>query len=204
MEPTVQPEVEATAEAQAEQPKKRRAKRVNSEENAPPDPITGAPREPEQPQQQQQQAQRLSIPLTADGLFDFQSMRAGTREKLQQAIKSSGIEFTAVPESPAFGAAVSDHLWQFLGGVGVALALRAGHDKRDVMRYVPMNRAELDALRDPTGRVIDKYAGKLGKYQEESQLALTLLAVVQYKYMALENAREERVKGEQLPADRKS
>lgn len=111
-------------------------------------------------------------------------MREATKHKLQAAIAASGVQYASVPEAPAFGASISDYLWTLIGGLAATAAMYS-FDAKDVSRVVPLSRNELDALREPTARVLDKYAGKLGRYQDETALVLTVVAIGQQKYTEL-------------------
>lgn len=198
MEPLVSGEVigEQQAETQTDDSKRKRRKRTQRVDDAekPIDPITGDSKEPiqppvEQPAQAAAAAQeRISVPLK-DGAIDFGSMRQATKDKFLSAIRSSGVQFQAVPETPAVGAFLSDHLWQLVAGLAMPIASKQ-FGAENARRVIPFSSGELEQLREPTGRVIDKYAAGLGKYQDEAALLLVLVAIGQQKFQQLSYLKE--------------
>lgn len=126
--------------------------------------------------------ERLSIPLTADGsAIDWERMRPGTRDKLKALTGDAG---SVGAPGAAMDPAVVGMLYGSIGSLMVGIARAKGFtaEQANVLIFTAEEKA---ALQEPTARVLAKYAGSMGKYQDEIMLTVTLGMVLTGKLSAL-------------------
>lgn len=133
--------------------------------------------------------QTLKMPLSEDGSINLEGLRPETVARLKAAIASTeGLR----PEPPPVPLdlctpAMASHLYALLGGLEVQLAIRVWRiPQADAERIFTYSPQDLAVLGPPTAKVINKYSPAIiGRYQEELELVLALLAVHQNKIIAL-------------------
>jgi len=124
---------------------------------------------------------RITLTLTPDG--GVGTMRGKTREKLRKVLPFlvkdlGGVDGASVASADApIDPAVTGMLYGALGSVLVAAASRLGYpsDEAIKMQFSPEERAQ---LAEPTAKVLNKYSGNLGKYQDEIILIVALGSTV--------------------------
>jgi hypothetical protein len=106
-------------------------------------------------------------------------MRPGTRDKLR-SLTGAGDSATAAPMDPA----IVGMLYGSLGSLMVSVARSKGYtaEQANVLIFTPEEKA---ALVDPTSKVLAKYSGALGKWQDEIALTVMLGMVLTGKLSAL-------------------
>lgn len=131
--------------------------------------------------------ERISLPLTKDGKrINWGRMRSGTKEQMRTLL-------TGDPDSPIVGAVVTAEaidpavvgmLYGSLGMLMVAAARARGFtaEQSSVLIFTD---DEKKALTEPTAKVLAKYTGTLGKWQDEIMLIVTLGTVLTAKVSAL-------------------
>jgi len=142
----------------------------------PPTTDTAAPSNPEE------RIERLSIALTPDGnAIDWERMRPATRDKLKTL---TGMGATTTAPAEAIDPAVIGMLYGSIGSLMVAAARARGFtaEQSSVLIFTA---EEKFALVEPTSKVLSKYTGSLGKWQDEILLAVTLGTVLTAKVSAL-------------------
>ena len=119
---------------------------------------------------------RLSITLKGDGSIDFDSLRGSTREKLQRALASSG----NLGSGPAIALRVNR---DFIPNMYMSLCagIQLGGQKlfswpADLTKHMRFTSEELETLKEPTAKVIEKHAPAwLLTHQEEFALAQAII-----------------------------
>jgi len=137
---------------------------------------------------------RLSIPLTADGgSIQWDRMRPRTKDQLRTLLASSdtaanlGAPVPGADAGAAVDPAIVGMLYGSLGMLMVSAARAKGYtaEQANVLIFTPEEKA---ALQDPTAKVLSKYAGSMGKYQDEITLCVTLGMVLTGKLSNLRKA----------------
>jgi hypothetical protein len=135
---------------------------------------------------------RLGIQLGADGKIEWDRLRLSTREELRTMLADPRIasELGAAPLAAESGgggdldAATIGMLYGALGALMMGAAKMAGYpdDQASTLQFTADERA---ALLDPTNRVLSKYTGALGAWQDEIMLAFALGSIVTAKVTSL-------------------
>ncbi len=144
--------------------------------------VGAAPETPATTSGADDRVERLSIPLTADSsAIDWERMRPGTRDKLKAL---TGAAVGGVVASEAIDPSVVGMLYGSLGMLMVSAARAKGYtaEQASVLIFTEQEKA---ALVDPTSKVLSKYSGALGKWQDEIMLSVTLGTVLTAKLSAL-------------------
>ena len=137
---------------------------------------------------------RLSIPLTANGdAIQWDRMRPRTKDQLRALLASSdtaanlGAPVPGADANAAVDPAIVGMLYGSLGMLMVSAARAKGYtaEQANVLIFTPEEKA---ALQDPTAKVLSKYAGSMGKYQDEITLVVTLGMVLTGKLSNLRKA----------------
>lgn len=137
--------------------------------------------------------ERISIPLTTDGLIDEAAMRPKTLEKLRRALPPTFTNQPTEDEGPnplaaVFSAKAVGMLYKLLGAVEgrIAAARLPELPKARVQQVFDYSEQDLAILGPPTEAVLAKYTPRnLSKYAEELELAVMLVYVHQTKMQAL-------------------
>jgi len=126
---------------------------------------------------------RIGIPLTAAGAIDFEGLRPATRDRLESALRASGLrQPTSTGSDPAL-LRQCEALYDALGVIAYALAQVYGYGERaSVLLFTADEKLALSA---PTARVLAKYPDSL-KYADEITLTVTLIGVLSAKVRQLE------------------
>lgn len=142
---------------------------------------------------------RLSIPLTSDGRIDVDSMRSSTREKLEQAVRSSGLDRAPLAADFQLSRTEVAGLYACLGQFESWVVRRFYGVPVDIAdRVFYYGDEDIAVLEEPTSKVVGKHASEwMRRYHDEIALAFALVAVHQRKVMLLFSALEERSRIEQ-------
>jgi len=127
-------------------------------------------------------SERLSIPLTADGnAIDWERMRPGTRDKLK-TLTGSAPAGVAGPEP--VDPAVVGMIYGSLGMLMMSAARAKGYtaEQASVLVFTTEEKA---ALVEPTSKVLSKYTGALGRWQDEIMLTVMIGTVLTGKLSQL-------------------
>jgi hypothetical protein len=135
------------------------APRASEDETTPAQTRASAPAEDKAP--------RLSLQLTADeSAIDFESVRPRTVEKLKRVLQHPSAERLGhKPTDPdeVLDPSVCDVLYDSLGVLWAGLAQLSGYRAPDPF----YSESQKTAMRQPTAKLLDKHAGKLGPWQTE-------------------------------------
>jgi hypothetical protein len=140
-------------------------------------------------------APRLNVQLTPDGRVAWDRIRPSTKAQLATAFSDPaapeqlGIAATATgaAQVDAFDAGMTGLVYDTLSNFMIGLARRSGYtdDQAGVLRFTDDEKTQLGP---PTAAVLNKYAGALGKYQEELTLAVAVTLVISGKVSLLRKA----------------
>lgn len=134
---------------------------------------------------------RLGIQVDADGRIEWDRLRASTREELRVMFSDPRVasELGVAPRAAASGGTTIDGatvgmLYGALGSlmVGAAKAFGYPDDQALTMQFTAEER---DALLTPTSRVLEKYAGSLGEWEDEIMLTFALGSIITAKITGL-------------------
>ena len=133
---------------------------------------------------------RIGIQLDADGRIAWDRLRASTREELKNMIADPRIaeELGAAPRVSSSGAAIDPStvgmLYGALGSLMVGAAKAMGYPE-DQALSMQFTKDERDALLIPTSKVLEKYAGSLGEWEDEIMLTFALGSIIAAKVSGL-------------------
>lgn len=135
---------------------------------------------------------RLSVQLDDKGSIAWDRMRPATRDQLKKALSDPSVaqqlgmassdSITGTVEG--FDPSICGVLYDSLSTLMIGLARARGYTEQqaNVLRF---DTTEKQALIEPTARVMNKYAGSLGKYQDEIMLGVVLSTVISGKLAQL-------------------
>jgi hypothetical protein len=148
---------------------------------------------------------RLGIQLGPDGRIEWDRLRDRTREELRIMLSDPRIaaELGATGVSSAapemIDGATVGMLYGALGALMVGAAKAAGYpdDQALTLNFTAAEKAELLA---PTAKVLSKYTGALGRWEDEIMLSFALGSVVFSKVSALKKPAQVIKMAERRPA----
>lgn len=145
----------------------------------------------------------LSIRVLPDGSID-PSTRESTRAKIRRFAEANPQVF-GPPAAPApaanFDPEISAVLYRLLGTLEAEVAIWRGSDPAIAREVFSYSEQEIEALKGPTTKVLNKYAGGMTKYEDEMNLAFVLLSVHVSKIRALKAATSAKAEREQYQAE---
>jgi hypothetical protein len=141
------------------------------------------PANPSAPSPIEEKVNRLSIPLTADGQIDYDSMREKTRQKVKDLI---GGPRDASPKpivevfDPAWTNALLDTLGKVESFAAVQVLKMTPEIAEKAFSYNEMEKAKIGV---PLAKVINKYAPVwMEQYKDEIALAMLFVTITAVKY----------------------
>jgi len=129
---------------------------------------------------------RLAVPLTDEGRIDWDRVPPAQRDVLDMAVRRE-TPIAAAPltaEQQAFDDALVGMLYDAISSVSVTIARASGYSV-NAAAMMKFSAEEKAALIPPTNKVLAKYSGFLGQYQDEVMLAVCLGSIVSAKVTAM-------------------
>ncbi len=134
----------------------------------------------------EERIERLSVPLTKDGKrINWDRMRPATKEQFRSLL--AGDPDAAPLGAPAVEAIDPAVVGMIYGSIGMLMvsAARARGFTAEQASVLIFTDDEKKALVEPTAKVLAKYTGSLGKWQDEIMLVVTLGTVLTGKVSQL-------------------
>lgn len=130
---------------------------------------------------------RLSIPVTAEGIIDVQMMRPGTRERLRRALDPGALAALDIARDAGQGISIAGcrGIYQILSEIEIQIATsRWIGVPADIARQaLSFDDSELTELAKPTEAVLSHYsAGWLDAHKDIVELVLILGGQHQHKF----------------------
>jgi hypothetical protein len=131
---------------------------------------------------------RIGIQLDADGRIAWDRLRASTRDELKNMIADPRLaeELGSAPRvnGDALDPSTVGMLYGALGSLMVGAAKAMGYPE-DQALSMQFTADERDALLTPTSKVLQKYTGALGAWEDEIMLSFALGSILIAKVSAL-------------------
>lgn len=140
---------------------------------------------------------RVTVPLTDDGRIDWDRMPAAQRDQVDSAVRREVPGATPEPAAALVDDAIVGMLYDAISSVGVTIARAAGYSV-DTAALMKIQAEEKAALVPMTNKVLAKYSGVLGAYQDEIMLSVCLGSILMAKVSAM-RAAEPMVGGGAVP-----
>lgn len=156
-----------------------------SQPAAPPPPVQASSATDDRPA-----SERLSVPLTAEGLVDYANMRESTKAKFHRAIG----------QVPGAAAVDGDQVRGLVPVLWGSIAMAGGYmlssglpskAQEVVMQQMALTRQEIDALEGPTVAMLQKYLPVMTGWETEAAFLMAVVAVFPAKIAAVSSLRAE-------------